>query len=366
MKVRMFSFSDIYHRYTDQDPTRILQYGAIKSAVIFFVFFSISTVLGLDKNLIIITILFIANLAASILIGSIEAKKKAFFMYIVAAIVIVNLSPLVHPIFEHNFMLIVGVVFVAFWSKRFGEAFTFFPVMLTVLTCICFIRFPLANDSHLAFTFVAIAIGLAFYILVIRTYKEMSATEIKTVLRNFSRLFVRDYLEIFEKSRYRRFTQTKVLEASNLKFNNITSLQTHGVMFLKKVDQDMWRYYCYNLILINRLVTRFIFTYKKLNNNHVRMGFSDSQEIEALSKDLEKIFRSMMILILSSQTTNAQIEDKMEEIDYLKYKFEINYIEKYYKDEQKKVVLFDSVLLLDDMFISIKNLKEAYDALIKR
>jgi hypothetical protein len=28
--------------------------------------------------------------------------------------------------------------------------------------------------------------------------------------------------------------------------------------------------------------------------------------------------------------------------------------------------LFDSVLLLDDMFISIKNLKEAYDALIKR
>jgi hypothetical protein len=56
----------------------------------------------------------------------------------------------------------------------------------------------------------------------------------------------------------------------------------------------------------------------------------------------------------------------MDEIDHLKYKFEISYIEKYYKDEQKKKILFDSVLLLDDMFISIKNLKEAYDDLVQR
>ncbi len=362
----MLNFSSIYHRYIDQDPIRILQSGAIKSAAIFFVFLGISTVFDLDKNLIIITILFITNLAASILIGSIEAKRKAFFMYMIFGMIIVNMSPFVHPVFETDFMLIVGVVFVAFLSKRFGEAFAFFPVMLAVLTCICFVKFPLAGDNHLAFTFVAIAIGLAFYVLVIRSYKVIAASDIRTALRNFSRLYVRHYLDVFEKARYRRFTQTKVLEASNLKFSNITTLQAHGLMFLKKVDQDMWRYYCHNLILINRLVARFILTYRKLNNNFVSMGFSDTQEIEALSKDLEKIFRSTMILIVSSQTTNAQIEDKMDEIDHLKYKFEISYIEKYYKDEQKKKILFDSVLLLDDMFISIKNLKEAYDDLVQR
>ena len=121
-------------------------------------------------------------------------------------------------------MLIVAVVFVAFWSKRFGEAFAFFPVMLTVLTCICFIRFPLASDNHLTFTFVAIIIGLAFYILIIRSYKVMTPTEIRSVLRNFSKLFVRDNLDVFEKARYRRFTQSRVLEAANLKFNNIMSM----------------------------------------------------------------------------------------------------------------------------------------------
>ena len=362
----MLNFSNIYHRYIYQDPMRVLQYGAIKSAAIFFVFLGISTIFDLDENLIIITILFIANLAASILIGSIEAKRKAFFMYMVLGIIIVNISPFVHSIFETNFMLIVGVVFVAFLSKRFGEAFAFFPVMLTVLCCICFIKFPLARDNHLTFTFVALVIGLAFYILVIRNYKIMTASDIRIALRNFSRLYVRDYLDVFEKARYRRFTQTKVLEASNLKFSNITTLQAHGLMFLKKADQEMWRYYCYNLILINRLIARFILTYRKLNNNFVSMGFSDTQEIESLSKDLEKIFRSTMILIVSSQTTNANIESKIDEIDHLKYKFEISYIEKYYKDEQKKKVLFDSVLLLDDMFISIKNLKEAYDDLVQR
>ena len=203
----MLNFSGIYHRYIDQDPIRILQGAALKSTAIFSVFLAISTAFDLDKNLIIITILFIANLAASILIGSIEAKRKAFFMYMVIGIIIVNISPFVHPVFETKFMLIVAVVFVAFLSKRFGEAFAFFPVMLTVLTCICFIRFPLASDNHSAFTFVAIAIGLAFYLLVIRSYKVMSASEIRTALRNFSRVYVRDYLEVFETARYRRFTQ---------------------------------------------------------------------------------------------------------------------------------------------------------------
>lgn len=362
----MLSFSNIYLRYTDQDPMRVFRAGAIKSSAIFFVFIFISTLFELDKNLIVIVILFIANLAASILIGSIEAKRKAFFMYMLSGIIIVNLSPFVHPIFETNFMLIVVIVFLAFLSKRFGEAFAFFPIMLTVLSCICFVRFPLAHENHFAFTIVAIIVGLAFYISIVRSYKVMNTIEVRTALRGSSRLFVRDYLEIFEKARYRRFTQTKVLEASNLKFNNITTLQAHGLMFLKKADQDLWRYYCHNLILINRLTTRFILTYKKLNNNFVSMGFDDNEEIEVLSKDLEKIFRSTMILIVSSQTTNANIESKSNDIDYLKYKFEISYIEKYYKDELKKKVLFDSVLLLDDMFISIKNLKEAYDDLIKR
>ena len=185
----MLKFSGIYHKYIDQDPIRVLQAGAVKSMSIFFVFLAIATYLDLGRNLIIISILFIANLAASILIGSIEAKRRAFFMYMVLAIIIVNISPFVHPIFETNFMLIVAVVFVAFWSKRFGEAFAFFPVMLTVLTCICFIRFPLASDNHLTFTFVAIIIGLAFYILIIRSYKVMTPTEIRSVLRNFSKLF---------------------------------------------------------------------------------------------------------------------------------------------------------------------------------
>lgn len=366
VELKMLKFSDIYHKYIDQDPIRVLQYGAIKSAVIFFIFIFVSRIFDLDKNLIIITILFIANLAASILIGSIEAKRKAFFLYTILAVLIINISPYVHNLFEHDFMLIIGIVFVAFWSKRFGEVFAFFPVMLTILTCICFIRFPLAQANHLTFTIIAIAVSLAFYLLVIRSYKIMNTNDIRSVLKDFSRLFVRDYFDIFEKARYRRFTQTKVLKANKVKLDNILTLQSHGLMFLKKADQDLWRYYCHNMILLNRLIARFILVYKKLNNNYVRMGFSDTQEMENLSKELDKIFRSTLILILSSQRTNVKLDDKMDEIDHLKYKFEISYIEKYYKDEQKKAALFDSVLLLDDMFISVKNLKEAYDDLTQR
>ncbi len=157
-----------------------------------------------------------------------------------------------------------------------------------------------------------------------------------TALRNFSRLYVRDYLDVFEKAMYKRFTQTKVFEVSKLQFINITTLQTHGLMFLKKKTKKSGDTIVIILYLINKFIVKFILTYRKLNNNFVSMEFSDGQEIESLSQNLEKIFRITMVLIVASQTTNANIETKNDKIDHLKYNFKIAYIEKYYKYEQKK------------------------------
>ncbi|QLE78385.1 hypothetical protein FLM55_00980 [Francisella sp. Scap27] len=359
----MLDINKIYHKYIDQDPIKVLQDGAIKASLIFFVFLSVATYLDFDRNLIVISILFIANLAASVLIGSIEAKRLAFFLYMLIAIIMINLSPLVHPAFEDDFMLIILIAFFAFWSRRFGPAFAFFPIMITVLTCICFVRFPLDKDNHLTFTVTAVIIGLAFYILLIRSYKPMTDEEIKKVILDFSKLFVRNTFETFEKASYRRFTQSKVYEANRSKFKNIVVLQDHGLMFLKKAKHEKWRYFCYNIALLNRLIAKFILNYKRLSNNHIKIGFNDHKEVENLLKNLETIFKKTLFLFLYSQRANTDMARKLDELDHLKYKFEINYIEKYHLDELKKPILFDSVLLLDDMFINVKNLKEAYDDL---
>lgn len=54
------------------------------------------------------------------------------------------------------------------------------------------------------------------------------------------------------------------------------------------------------------------------------------------------------------------IQEKSDEIENLKYRLEISYIQKYQHDKQKRKLLFDCILLLDDMFISLVNIKEAY------
>lgn len=359
----MLNISEIYHKYIDQDPIKVLQDGALKSAIIFFFFLSIATFLDFDRNLIVISILFIANLAASVLIGSIEAKRLAFFLYMLTAIAMINISPFVHPVFEDDFMLIILVAFFAFWSRRFGPAFSFFPIMITVLTCICFVRFPLEKGNNLTFTLTAISIGIAFYILLIRSYRPMTDIELKKVIGDFTKLYVRNIFETFEKAEYRRFTRSKVFEASRTKLKNIIVLQDHGLMFLKKKKHEEWCYFCHNLVLLNRLIAKFILNYKRLTNNYLKIGFDDPKEIEDLIGDLKIIFKKTLFLFLYSQRANADITSKLEELDHLKYKFEINYVEKYHLDELKKPILFNSVLLLDDMSLNVKNLKEAYDAL---
>ena len=203
----MLSLNEVYSKYIDQDPMRIFQDGAVKCAVILFSFLAITSFFNIDKNFIIMSILFIANLIGSILLGNIQAKCIAFVMYLISAIVVINLSACVHNTFEKDFILIVFVVFVAFWIRRFGEAFTIFPIMIVVLICICFIRFPLAGYNHLSFTFIAILIGLAFYILIIRNYKIMKSEDIKKIVHEFMRLYIRSYLNTFDKAKSGKFTQ---------------------------------------------------------------------------------------------------------------------------------------------------------------
>lgn len=360
----MFRFKDIYHTYINQDPMRIFQDGAIKSAVILFSFLAITSFLDTDKNLIILSILFIANMAGSILIGSVQAKRIAFVLYIFFAISIVNISPYVHSIFETNFMLIVLVVFVAFWSRRFGEAFAVFPVMIIVITCISFIRYPLAKYNHLSFTITAVLISIAFYLLLIRTYKLMKAGDIRYEVKEFVKLFVRTYANIFEKSKYREFSQKDIVGVSSFKYQNINAFKNHGLMFLGKNNQDKWRYLSHNFVVFNRLVSRFLLNYKKLNLNYVNLGVKGGSEAIQLSQDLERIFKKTLFLMLYIQRKADAFDKKVEEIGHLKYKLEMSYIEKYKDDKPKRKHLFDSILILDDMLISLDNIREAYYDLI--
>ncbi|AIT08935.1 membrane protein [Candidatus Francisella endociliophora] len=360
----MLKLREIYHKYIDQDPIKVFQDGAIKSAVILFVFLGVTSYFQIDKNLIIISILFIANLAGSILMGSIPAKRVAFVLYMITAIVVVNISPYVHSMFQTDFMLIVFVVFVAFWTRRFGEAFAVFPVMVVVITCIAFIRYPLAKSNHLDFTFTAILIGLAFYLILIRSYKIMNEQDIKKVTNEFIKLFVRTYIDTFEKARYRRFSQTDVLEVSNMKHQNINSFKSHGLMFLKTNNHEDWRYLSHNFVVFNRLSARFLLIYKKLNLNYLSLGFKDANEVQELSQDLEKIYKETLFLMLYIQKDSERFEKKEQELSHLKYKLEINHIQKYQHDSQKRGLLFDSILLLDDMMISLENIREAYYDLI--
>ncbi|MWY29941.1 hypothetical protein [Francisella tularensis] len=356
----MLSLSEVYSKYLDQDPMRIFQDGAVKSAIILFSFLAITSFFHIDKNLIIMSILFIANLSGSILLGSIQAKRIAFVMYLISAIVVINLSPYVHNIFENDFILIVFVVFIAFWVRRFGEAFTTFPIMVVVLTCICFIRFPLAQYNHLSFTFTAILIGLAFYILIIRNYKIMKSGDIEKIVHEFMRLYIRNYLNTFYKAKSRKFTQTDIVSVSNLKYQNINSLKNHGLMFLRKSTQDSWRYFTHNFVVFNRLTSKFILSYKRLISNYMLLGFEDNYEVKTLSQDLERVFKETLFLMLYVQKKPDLFKKKSDEIENLKYRLEISYIQKYQHDKQKRKLLFDCILLLDDMFISLVNIKEAY------
>ncbi|QIW10429.1 hypothetical protein [Francisella sp. LA112445] len=361
----MFQFSQIYHKYIDQDPTRIFRDGALKSALILFVFLAITIFLEVNKNVIILGILFIANMTAAILTGSIESKKKAFFLYVFFSVIAINISPYVHLLLEKNVLLFLPIIFVAFWIRRFGEAFLIFPVMLVIMMSICFFRFPLEADKHIEFTFTALLIVVAFYILVISQYKVISYSETQAIISSFFKVFNKSYLEKFENVKYRNFTKAKIIKFSQEKMKTVISLQNHGLMALKKADHEHWRYFCHNIILLNRLYEKFILSYKRISLKYMSLAFNETKQEQALILKLEQLFKDTVILTNYVVYDEKILDRKVAKVIALQSEFKNFYTMKYLDNKEKSKLLFDSILLLENMLIGLQNIKEAYFEIIE-
>ena len=87
------------------------------------------------------------------------------------------------------------------------------------------------------------------------------------------RLYIRNYLNTFDKVKSGKFTQIDIVSVSNLKYQNINSLKNHGLMFLRKNTQESWRYLTHNFIVFNRLTPKFILSYIKTKLKLCTFGF---------------------------------------------------------------------------------------------
>ena len=361
----MFNIKKMYFDYMDkeqdQDPIKILKDGAFKSAFLIFSFLFIANYFKINLNLVVVLILFILNLTASCLLGSIETKRRVFMYYMIAGIIIVNVSPFVHDFFRTYPIAIVSIVFFAFWVRKFGDDFLLFPLMLLVLTCICFIRFPLDHANNYRFTIDALCVGIMFYVLFIHGYKVLTPDEIHNSQDKFYKQFISKYSDIIQKSSYKAFAQTKVLNLGYQKFQSIISMQTHGLMFLPKSKHECWRYYCSNITLFNRLCLRYILNYRRLCVGYGRMGFKSNADAQTMIADLEKMFKVTLSLLLSIKKDKILMLTKLQYVENQKYDFEMKYMKLYSNDSKKKEILFKGIILLDDMIICLKNIKGSYD-----
>ncbi|MDE4938669.1 hypothetical protein NAI30_12995, partial [Francisella tularensis subsp. holarctica] len=70
--------------------------------------------------------------------------------------------------------------------------------------------------------------------------------------------------------------------------------------------------------------------------------------------------KETLFLMLYVHKKPDLFKKKSDEIEYFKYRLDISFIQKYQHDKQKRKLLFVFILLLDDRFISLVNIKEAY------
>ena len=62
----------------------------------------------------------------------------------------------------------------------------------------------------------------------------MKSKDIEKIVHKFMCLYIRNYLNTFDKAKSEKFTQTDIVNVSNVKYQNINSLKNYDLMFLRK------------------------------------------------------------------------------------------------------------------------------------
>ena len=350
-----------------KDPLRVIENITIKSTVIIFLFLFLGYFLNLNENLIVLSFLYISNLSISVLKGDFQSKKIACFMYCLLAIISIELSPYVYFIFKDEFLFIAPFVYICFWCRKFGITFNVFPMMVVIVLCISFIKYPLYSYNQLPFLITSLSLTLIFYFFVLVGQKQTVKSALDKAINNFMKQLINNYFNILKTVKIKKAINKDIFKLKTNSYELISLLREQGNIKIKQDKKAQWNYFCKNLMLQNRLIAKFILGYKSsLQRANKKDELAKKEHIEIL-KSMERIFIEILYLsyiIIDDNNKNWQLKNQY--IEHLKQVFKRKHLNQCEQlNETLQIFLFTNYLLIEDIQLTMQTMRKTYNEIFK-
>ena len=141
--------------------------------------------LNLKQNILIWGCFYIAFAAISCARGNITQRKKIFLYFSITVILSLWLAGVIYPYKLISIILIVVYCTGAFWIRKFGDEFIYFPVYSALIFMVSAIQLPIPPKDFSYISEALILAALLFYIGVLLWWPWDTPKQLKKLISNY-------------------------------------------------------------------------------------------------------------------------------------------------------------------------------------
>jgi len=176
-------------KFLKNDPGKMVLLMTFKIVLIMVLFLSLGHFLfSFNRTTLIWGCFYLAFAAISCAFGEISQRKKIFIYYTATVIIALWLAALLFPYKTIAIFVIIFFCFIAFWVRRFGEAFIMFPPFVTLIFMISVIQLPIEIERFSSMGLSILLAAIIFYGITLYWLPWDTPRQLKALIHNFALL----------------------------------------------------------------------------------------------------------------------------------------------------------------------------------
>ena len=291
--------------------------------------------LNLKENILIWGCFYIAFAAISCAKGNIGQRKRIFIYFTVTIIISLWIASIVYPFKTISIGLIIIYCTGAFWVRKFGDEFTYFPVYSALIFMISVIQLPIRTAEFQTLSEALILSAIIFYIAILLWWPWDTPKQLKNLISTYI-----DQLYIYSKEHFINHSVLTIdpINEFSMSINKINDKGENWIA--NKNTQKHWHHVCSEINILIKSVDSLTNNIKKIPH----------------SCQLANIHRTLKYTLLVIKYSNISPDSKKSEYYINKSNIKIQKIQTNLLKSKKRNNQIHEITALHEIIFSLKRI----------
>lgn len=340
------------------DPSLMIFKMVAKVGLAMVVYFAFALLFQFNTDVVIWTMYYLAFAGLSTAKSDVQTRRIVFVLFTISFYIVLVSSSFLYQLQNWNIFLILIGCYLAYWLKRFGHIFDSFQIFILVVLCIACMRMPLEQSDIYEETLSFLFASGVFYLLTLAWGGWDTPKILKSQVLRFLIDLYRDNrqnLLAIKKSNYS--SRQLVKQYDHYKARALLMNEKASTWIIKSQRKMAWQSLCYDLVALSKISGSLIYHYKSFFYK-VKLLFPKQHNMPLIQLLYDLCFRTLQLTTHAVTIhDNEYFEMQISDLEQQRCQFEQVFFQHSLANSEDRKLVFEIILLIDDMIVMIRQLR---------